>query len=819
MAKKASYAVNNFMVDFVSGSRNTLYASWAFSHKNLENFTVIWQYRTGNVTAKNADVWFEGSNSTTEARNAQYTIPDNAIQVRVAVKPNSKKHSVKVNGKQVQTTYWNGIFTKPQWLPVDAPGYQRITKPDKPEIEPDIPNKKVRVWVTTYDNVDRNSTATYMEYELIEDDKVIFGQSIQTPINPVTGYTSVSFSINKGHEYKARCRARSASTGGIYSEWSDYSDSKMLGPAAIRQTSCICTSDTSVRLEWEPVSGVYNYEVQYVKDHEEYFDTNPSAITSDRPNEENTTCIRDITGLDNTEGGHTYYFRIRGHGNSSNDLAGPWPALNAYAVMATDPNPPTTWSYKSTGKIGDTFIINWIHNSEDNSVQKEAMVTFTWDTGAFDDHIIGDANTYAFDTRKFPSIHDNTEIEWYVKTKGVAVNWSDPSTTRKFTVYEEPKISYGLYDNVNWYWDNLDFDNGDIFSTDGSGENPIQDVTRFPFVLNAVASPDTQTVISFAVTITSNNSYDTFDETGSGKHVFVGDEVFSGYFIPVNNEMTKVFKPYDVDLEDGMSYTCTIIAAMDSGLSAEVSFTFSVEWQETFYNPNAEITTNDDTYAVYIRPFCEDENENEVKNVYMSVYRREYDGRFTEIVSNLDGELATTVIDPHPSLDYARYRVIASSKDTGAISYIDIPAVEIGCDSIIIQWNETQIPFDDSLGESIYLVDQPEQGSMLKLPYNIDVSVDNKPDVELVEYIGRESPVSYYGTQRGETTKWDCEIPKSDKETLYQIRRLAAYMGDVYVREPSGIGYWANITVSYNIQHLKSTIPVSFNITRVEGGM
>ena len=62
------------------------------------------------------------------------------------------------------------------------------------------------------------------------------------------------------------------------------------------------------------------------------------------------------------------------------------------------------------------------------------------------------------------------------------------------------------------------------------------------------------------------------------------------------------------------------------------------------------------------------------------------------------------------------------------------------------------------------------------------------------------------------------DIPKTDTETLYAIRRLARYMGDVYVREPSGSGYWANIKVSYNQNHDSLVIPISFSITRVEGG-
>ena len=44
-------------------------------------------------------------------------------------------------------------------------------------------------------------------------------------------------------------------------------------------------------------------------------------------------------------------------------------------------------------------------------------------------------------------------------------------------------------------------------------------------------------------------------------------------------------------------------------------------------------------------------------------------------------------------------------------------------------------------------------------------------------------------------------------------------MGDVYVREPSGSGYWANVSVSFSQTHCETVIPVTLNITRVEGGI
>jgi hypothetical protein len=215
--------------------------------------------------------------------------------------------------------------------------------------------------------------------------------------------------------------------------------------------------------------------------------------------------------------------------------------------------------------------------------------------------------------------------------------------------------------------------------------------------------------------------------------------------------------------------------------------------------------------------FCEVEERTPVNNVLLSVYRREFDGSFVEIASGLDGSGATTVTDPHPSLDRARYRVVATDIDTGAVSFYDVPGYPVGGKAAIIQWDEAWSTFDVS--EDQVLEAPVWSGSMLKLPYNIDVSDSAKPDVVLVEYLGRSHPVGYYGTQVGQSSNWNMEIPKTDKETLYTLRRLQRWMGNVYVREPSGSGYWANITVSFSQKHCEVTIPITLNITRVEGGV
>lgn len=206
-----------------------------------------------------------------------------------------------------------------------------------------------------------------------------------------------------------------------------------------------------------------------------------------------------------------------------------------------------------------------------------------------------------------------------------------------------------------------------------------------------------------------------------------------------------------------------------------------------------------------------------IEDVTLSVYRREYDGGFTELMTGLSNTKQTVITDPHPALDYARYRIVAITESTGAVSYYDLPGHPVNGQAVIIQWDEAWSNFN------VTSEDPPEEppwsGSMLKLPYNIDVSDKFDMDVSLVEYVGRKHPVSYYGTQRGESSSWKVSIEKDDKETLYALRRLAIWAGDVYVREPSGTGYWARLNVSFSQTHCELTIPVMIDLVRVEGGV
>ena len=345
----------------------------------------------------------------------------------------------------------------------------------------------------------------------------------------------------------------------------------------------------------------------------------------------------------------------------------------------------------------------------------------------------------------------------------------------------------------------------DITASDVDLENNVN------YTINCVVAMNSGLSASASVDFTVSWTEQSYDPNAT---ISIDNDTLVAYVHPYCEEYTT--KYYIVTYDDVTdTYTATTeIADIGWGqITDAVTTTGEVVYSGISAVSVAEdgtITGGEDIY------YSEVQTSTLVKDVTLSVYRREFDGSFTELGTGIDNSKNTTITDPHPALDYARYRIVAVTNSTGAVSFYDVPGYPVGGKSIIIQWDEQWSTFD---ANSDGVLEQPPwAGSMLKLPYNIDVSDKYGMDVSLIEYVGRKRPVSYYGTQLGESSTWNVDIAKDDEETLYTLRRLAIWPGDVYVREPSGSGYWANISVSFNQTHLEVVIPVTLEITRVEGG-
>ena len=755
-----------------AGTDRSVFATWSWDKSNTDHYRVVWDYHTGNKGSNGSIIWFVGSDSTVTTPQSVYSAPTNAQAVRFKVIAVSQKRKG-ANG--TETSYWTGGWSTSKMYDFS----------DNPPSTPPVPNVTIENYKLTASLENLNVNATSIQFKVVKDNTIQYKLS-NTTIQTTTNSASYTCIVEAGGEYKVCARSV---RGNQYSDWSAYSSAEGTIPAVPTGiTTCQAKSETSVYLAWPAVTNATSYDIEYATKLE-YFDGSNQTTTVS--NIEFTHY--ELGGL---ETGSEYFFRVRAV-NAKGHSA--WSGIKSVAV-GEEPAPPTTWSSTTTAVVGEPLTLYWIHNASDNSSQTYAELELIVD-GVGEVYTIKNTenedekdktSNYPIDTTKYS---EGVKIQWRVRTAGVTLTYGEWSIQRTIDIYAPPTLTLEVEDAEG---------------------NAITQLESFPFYVHGLAGPNTQAPIGYHLVITSNEVYETVDSVGNVKMVNNGEEVYSKYF-DISTALLVEFSANNVDLQNNVNYTITCSATMNSGLIAEATSELTVAWTDMEYEPNAEIGIDHDTLSAYIRPYCEDENGNLIEGISLSVYRREFDGTFTEIIKNVDNSASTFVTDPHPSLDYARYRIVAVTDATGAVSYYDVPGYPVGEKSVIIQWNEDWTMFDSTSEDE--LSQPPWSGSLLKLPYNIDVSDSHRSDVSLIEYVGRKRPVSYYGTQLGETATWNVVIEKSDKETLYALRRLAIWMGDVYVREPSGSGYWANITVSFSQKHLDLTIPVSLDIKRVEGGM
>lgn len=823
-----------------SDVEDSIFATWTWSKdSDTDVYHSVWEYLTVD------GVWFVQSEPKEKHLYSTCNVPKNAKRMRFRVKP----IPITEEKNDVKTSRFESDWTKWEYFDIE------YRLPDAPDA-PTVTIEGVRL---TADLSGLTMDAKQIEFKIVKDDKTVFKTGKATIVKPVSGASgtaSYGCAVTAGSNYKVCCRAVRDK---FVSEWSPFSENKGTAPLAPDSINKLyALSETSVYVLWTPSSNSDNYDVEYTT-NKNYFDANPSEIKKVTVNA-NGNNHAEITGL---ETGKEYFFRVRAtntHGQSK------WTAIQSVTIGAP-PAAPTTWSSTTTAITGETLYLYWAHNAEDGSSQTFAELELTIGT-TVDTYTIGTANIdnsvikyvapnddekdkareVLLKTTAYP---EGTSVQWRVRTAGITKEYGDWSASRTIDIYAPPTNELHIT--------NLE-------------EEDIEVVTTFPFYISCLAGPNTQEPVGYHISILSNDSYETVDNLGNPKMVSQGESVYSKYF-ETSDPLLIEISANNIDLENGMRYTVTGVVSMNSGLTAESSKEFDVSWEDKTFTPNAEIGVDPDTLVTHIRPYCEErlleyvqvlyENgiytatsnllgyvygeridnafattgqqvykgvaasgeevffcKNEVTNIYegvtMAVYRREFDGTFTEIASGLDSGKNTYVTDPHPALDYARYRIVAITNNTGAVSYYDMPGYPVNCTSVVIQWDEQWSNFD--VTESSEMSEPPWSGSMLKLPYNVDVSDNYGPDVEFIEYIGRKRPVGYYGTQLGESSSWSVAIDKEDVETLYALRRLAIWTGNAYVREPSGSGYWANVVVSFSQTHCEVTIPVTLKITRVEGG-
>ena len=728
-----------------------------------DHYEVRWWYMAGGV-------WFDGGTSSTDINNATYNYPTNATRLWVEVKPVSQTYQ---DGNGNTQSYWSSEAVHTEVSVLELPPAQLSA----PSVEIEKYNLTAKIENIT------DAKASYVEFEVVKDDVVFAVGRVEVK----TARAIYVCPIDAGGKYRVRCRAINVvSNKDVEGEWSQYSTETGAMPSAPTNVRIEIESTKSVKVTWDECPTATSYKVEYTT-NKLYFDAS-SEVKSQTV--ETNYCI--IKGI---EQGYDYYFRVKAI-NSKGEST--WSDI-VYKIVGTKPEPPTTWSLTASAIIGDPVILYWTHNSQDASKQYEAQVELTingtadiitLDTSK-DEIKDGETKIYSYnvDLSKYTT---GAEILWRVRSRGVSLEYSDWSVQRKINTYAPPTIQ--------------------LIVNGGVGI-----LEKYPFEIVAKAAPSTQKAINFHISVTAESSYRTQDSTGTDVIVNSGSVIFNKNISATSNNLTYSLMPQDCTLENNEPYKLTVTASMDSGLTATATMNFTVHWEEVTYYPDAKVAIDRNSVSAYISPICRDAEGTVVQDVVLSVFRREFDGTFTEIASEIPNYGSVSITDPHPGMDYARYRIVARNKNTNVLNYSDIAAYKVNEPGIIIQWDEEYTSFDSTGNYSPGV--HKYHGSMVRLPYNVDTSESSDVDVSLVEYIGRRHPVAYFGTQIGKSDSWTCEIPKYDKETIYALRRLQQWMGTVYIREQNGVGYNAFVNVTFSNKHDGLTIPITLSVKQVEGGI
>lgn len=620
-------------------------------------------------------------------------------------------------------------------------------------------------------------------------------------------------------------------------------------------------SKAAVQVSWEDQKGDgETYEVNYTNDAYAFADNAVGYIQSlefESVEEQSHTVA--VTGLDR---GQTWYFRVR---KKTSEDQGDWSDV-ASCMLESEPEaaeelgPPTVVDTMGGYASDETITLAWTHNSAQNSVQSgyQIEVTVTKPEGLpFIRTVETDEptsnNVYVINVAAWGLSGDGTKVEWRVRTCGAEFGAYSPwSVMQSFSVYNRPAAYVVVPQEFEGFPVEVEL------GAESSGGGELSDENA---------------PISYTLEIAANEPYDHGGPDGRSIHVAAGQVVYtrsidsrSPDFAPTG--WTVEVGAMDASFASGVEYLVRGTVVTAQGMRDEAGAPFVMLWDGSVPEPSCVARLDIEEYTVTLIPFCGaveepqegdqdipdvpdleeltpsereqldiwpgtdvpinyapgnvDEMESEfmgmpyigeelAEGVVLSVYRVTDSGA-VEIASGMPNDGVTGCVDPHPDFGTTTYRIIATDTTTGMQAASEFE-VEVDVDLIVIQWDEQ---WSEGALEGL---NPNYMGNRVELERNKDTSEQYAHDVALRRYAGRSHPVSYYGTQKGQTAKLNAVVVKGyESETLAKVRELAAWPGDCYVREPLGTGYWANVRPSVTTAHGSAAVAIALEVARVEGG-
>ena len=831
----SEWTVEDLYVDRLNDS--TVIARWHFDiGDTTDYFGVWWEW-----WSEERKIWVLASDNAKKVPITHheqgwyqdtYNVPSqlDATWVRVYVRPWATKNSkgrfhwesAGVYSKSIKSPYWEAHETEER--------KRRLAPPNAPEITSATPE----------------GNTVLLEFSCdaeFADDMVIFRSDdwgTSWPRVGLVGITATKWvdrNVSPGHTY--RYSMRSYLPNGTESEWSNTSDPVDMKPSAPCRLRASAIASDKVRLDWENVDRTGEYFViEYSDDGSAWDNYDEGAITKVRVDEKNIQRYT-VSGL---ESGKRWYFRLY-RGNDAGESA--WADTGYFEertqpVRVKDSNGQYIQQVKTATRrrIGQTIVSVLIGSAPaaptcvttPTAVPADGSVTFSWthnsedgsDQGAWELWL--DVNGYVIQrgtewgqgptdlssyttTMEDIGATDGETVKWWVRTKGVIDAWGPWSRMQSFKVWARPTVGAAIT--------KID---GSAFPREGSAVA----ITTFPFVAGGISSGVTSAnaEIQWWAKIVANQSIRSVDRSGEDIWIAKGQEIWRrtlnvGAHGAYTGSLDIRVEASDILLTEGASYSLVVGCITAQGMRGESSECKFVPrfGSSSVPRPTADFDFDTDSLTCKVIPRCNKKESGALRpGTELAVWRVNSDGRPELLADGIANDGRQHVIDPHPNFGRCRYRIIALDPSTGAQNASDCFA-DTSFDSICIQWGDSFKRVRTGGVDGVRYA-----GERILLPYNIKIDESYSPDVAMREYVGRARPVSYYGTQQGISSSWTADMVRDeDTEQLEALRELAAVMDDVYVREPSGLGYWAHVDVSGISQSADTRkVGVSIEVTPVE---
>jgi hypothetical protein len=599
---------------------------------------------------------------------------------------------------------------------------------------------------------------------------------------------SVQTTVAPGHVYDFCIAAYNSNS----KTWSPYSeqDSVTARPAMPETLDATAYSSTEALLDIGPGGAVGDGYKVYYSEYADAWELDHGIqeyVPTARWNPAGTQVV--VSDLDS---GKEWFFRVAATNESGESDLSP----RTSTVLASEPEAPTLAAMPPSVQLGEPVDVSWTHNCEDGCAQVAAEVSVAVD-GTSHTIAVAAAMSCTLDPAALGAV-DGSALTVQVRTKGLTGNWSPWSAPAAFSVWTPPTI---------------------VISASCAGEPVGQGspMTSLPLdVVMTSTAAGRQSVATWSLDLSTAEDIRSYVGTdGELRFMAAGTSMATIIVDASDASFDPAEQHVSIDASMGAfvtggEYALTATATFETGLTATAELEFTFEASAELPAPDATVDIFGD-WAAAIYPFCADEETGDlIEGVTLSVYRIDAFDVLVPIAAGIPND-GRCVIDPHPDFREVTYRITANDAATDAVSVNDLDPVDVPAERILIQWDEAALPADGD----------PEAAAVassetLELAADVSIQEGTAKDVTYNSYAGQALPTADYGTDPGLSGGWTARFPRVlGTETLRQLRKLEAWMGPVYVREPYGSGYWANADVSVS-QPGGAYSSVSLTIRRVD---